>query len=250
MSAPSARPVALVTGGTTGIGLATARLLHDQGHAVIITGQNPDTLAAAQRALPDDVLVLRADARAIADATHVADEIRRRFGRLDVVFLNAGISKFAPLEAIDEASYTSVFDVNVKGPLFTLQQVLPLLGRGASVIFNSSVIAGKGVANSAVYAATKAAVASLVRTLSVELAPRGIRVNAVSPGPIETPIYTKQGLPDDAVRGLKQELVAKVPLARLGADDEVARTVAFLASSAASYVSGADLPVDGALGVT
>jgi NAD(P)-dependent dehydrogenase (short-subunit alcohol dehydrogenase family) len=250
MTSLASKPVALVTGGTTGIGLAVARLLHAQGHAVVVTGQNPDTLAAAKRALPDDVVVLRADARSLEDADRVAAELSRRFGRVDVAFLNAGVAKFAPLEAIDEAFFDDQFDVNVKGLLFTLQKILPLLGKGSSVILNSSVIAGKGIASTAVYAATKAAVSSLVRSLSVELAPRGIRVNAVSPGPIETPIYGKLGIPADALGGFKDGMTAQVPLARFGSSDEVARTVAFLASAAASYVSGADLAVDGALGAT
>jgi NAD(P)-dependent dehydrogenase (short-subunit alcohol dehydrogenase family) len=250
MHRSDSKPVALVTGGTSGIGLAAARHLHSAGYAVIVTGQNPDTLAAAQRVLPDDVVVIRADARSLEDADRLAAELRERYGRLDVAFLNAGIARFAPLEAVDERFFTEHFDINVKGLLFTLQRILPLLGRGSSVIFNTSVVASKGSPNTSVCAATKAAVSSLVRSLAVELAPRGIRVNAVSPGPIETPIFEKLGLPSAAMGDLKTGMASRVPLARFGSDDEVARTVGFLASSAASYVSGAEVPVDGALGAT
>jgi NAD(P)-dependent dehydrogenase (short-subunit alcohol dehydrogenase family) len=246
----ASRPVALITGGTTGIGLAAARHLHGLGFAVVVTGRNPDTLAEAARALPDDVVVIRADARSVSDAEQLAAELTRRFGKLDVVFLNAGVAHFAPLESFDEAFFTEHFDINVKGALFTLQKVLPLLVRGSSVILTSSVVAEKGLANASVYSATKAAVNSLVRSLSVELAPRGIRVNGISPGPIETPIMAKLGMPAEALDGFKQTMTARVPLARFGSDDEVARTVGFLATPASSFVTGAQLAVDGGMAAT
>jgi NAD(P)-dependent dehydrogenase (short-subunit alcohol dehydrogenase family) len=247
MTTPSSRPVAVITGGTTGIGLATARVFHAQGFTVLVTGQNPDTLAAAQCALPDDVVVFRADARSITDADRVADELRQRFGKVDVAFLNAGIGRMLPLEAIDEAFYDEHFDINVKGQFFTLQKILPLLGKGSSVIFNGALGAERGLANWSVYGGTKGALLSMVRALSVELAPRGIRVNAVSPGPIETPAFSKLGLPAEMLRALKQGVAARAPLGRFGSDEEVARTVAFLASPAASYITGINLPVDGGL---
>ena len=247
MSTPTQPRIALVTGGTTGIGLATARLLHAQGARVIITGQNRDNLDRARRELPDDVVVLRADARSVADARTIADEIRRRFGRLDVAFLNAGVARFAPLDAFDEGFYDDQMDTNVKGVLFTLQAVLPLLSKGASVIVNSSVLAHKGFAGASTYAATKGALAAIVRSLAVELAPRGIRINAINPGPIETPIYGKLGLPADAMAGFKDGMVARVPLGRFGVDDEVARAVGFLASTESAFITGAEVPVDGGL---
>jgi NAD(P)-dependent dehydrogenase (short-subunit alcohol dehydrogenase family) len=215
---------------------------------VLVTGCNPDTLAAARKELPDDVGVLRADSSSLADAHAVADELRRRFGRVDLVFLNAAQIRLGSVDAVDENTFDRQFDVNVKGQFFTLQKVLPLLERGGSVVFNSSVLADKGMPGASVYSATKGAVQSLVRALAVELAPRGIRINAVSPGPIDTPAHDKTGLPADQVDGMKVQLAREVPLGRFGTDDEIARMVVFLASPAASYVTGANLTVDGGFG--
>jgi NAD(P)-dependent dehydrogenase (short-subunit alcohol dehydrogenase family) len=240
-------PAALITGGTTGIGLATARVLHAEGFAVLITGQNPDTLAAAERTLPNDVVILRADARVPADIDTVAAEAKERFGKLDLVFLNAGVGRFASLESIDEAFYDEHFEINVKGQFFTLQRVLPMLGDGSSVIFNSALSAELGEADWSVYSATKGALLSMTRALAVELAPRGIRVNAVCPGPVDTPAFAKLGLPAEARDGFRTDMAARVPLGRLGSDDDVARTVAFLASPAAGFITGANLVIDGGL---
>lgn len=238
---------ALITGGTTGIGLATARLLHSQGYAVVVTGQNPDTLTAAENTLPHDVLVRRADARVPAHARKVAAEIKDRYGRLDLLFLNAAIARQASVDSIDEAFYDEHFNVNVKGQIVTLQHALPLLGAGGAVIFTGSRIAARAFPNWSVYCATKGALLSLARALAIELAPRGIRVNTVSPGPIDTPALRKQGLPDEAFEGFRADLASRVPLGRIGTDDEVARIVAFLASSAAGFVTGADIVVDGGM---
>lgn len=240
---------ALITGGTTGIGFATAKQFHEAGARVVVTGSSDASVAAARRELPEDVLVLKANARSIDDAAALAREIGERFGGLDVVFLNAGIARFAPFEATDEALYDVLMDTNVKGVVFTLQKVLPLLRPGASVLVNTSIVDQKGVAAASLYSATKGAVAALVRSLAVELAGRGIRVNAISPGPIKTPILGKGGLAPDAVKSFEDSVTAKVPLARLGAADEVARTALFLASPAASYVTGAEIPVDGGFGI-
>lgn len=245
MTTPTSAPVALVTGGTTGIGLATAQVLHKRGYAVMVTGRNPDTLAAAQRVLPDDVVVFRADARSVADADAVAAELSRRFGKLDLAFLNAGVTSLVPLEALDEETYDWHFDTNLKGQVFLLQKVLPLLGRGSSVVLTSSTGSDRGNPGMAVYAATKGAQLSLMRTLAVELAPRGIRVNAVSPGPIETPMMTKLGMPADKLDDFKVSFAARIPTGRFGTPEEIGNAVAFLGSAEASYITGANLVVDG-----
>jgi len=245
MTTSTSAPVALVTGGTTGIGLATAQVLHKRGYAVMVTGRNPDSLAAAQRVLPDDVVVFRADARSVADADAVAAELSGRFGKLDLAFLNAGVTSLVPLEALDEETYDWHFDTNLKGQVFLLQKVLPLLGRGSSVVLTSSTGSDRGNPGMAVYAATKGAQLSLMRTLAVELAPRGIRVNAVSPGPIETPMMTKLGMPADKLDDFKVSFAARIPTGRFGTPEEIANAVAFLGSAEASFITGANLVADG-----
>lgn len=245
MTTSTSAPVALVTGGTTGIGLAAAQVLHKRGYAVMVTGRNPDSLAAAQRVLPDDVVVFRADARSVADADAVAAELSRRFGKLDLAFLNAGVTSLVPLEALDEETYDWHFDTNLKGQVFLLQKVLPLLGRGSSVVLTSSTGSDRGNPGMAVYAATKGAQLSLMRTLAVELAPRGIRVNAVSPGPIETPMMTKLGMPADKLDDFKVSFAARIPTGRFGTPEEIANAVAFLGSAEASFITGANLVADG-----
>jgi NAD(P)-dependent dehydrogenase (short-subunit alcohol dehydrogenase family) len=249
MTTLSTAPAALVTGGTTGIGLATAQALHKRGYAVLVTGRNPETLAAARHALPDDVVVFRADASSVADADAVAAELGQRFGRLDLAFLNAGVTRLVPLEALDEETFDWHVGTNLKGQVFMLQKVLPLLGQGSSVVLTSSTAAGHAAPGMAVYAATKGAQLSLMRTLAVELAPRGIRVNAVSPGPIETPMVGKLDLPADQLSGFKAAFTARVPTGRFGTAEEIANAVAFLASAEAGYITGANLVIDGGLAI-
>ena len=244
MDVPNSRPVALITGGTTGIGLATARLFAKE-FAVVVTGRNPDTLAEARRTLPDDVVVLAADARSMSDTERVAAELTQRFGRVDAVFLNAGIGSLMPLEAVDEAFYDEHFEVNVKGQVFLLQKVLPLLTPGSSVVFNVALGVFRAIPNWSVYSATKGALLSFMRALSVELASREIRVNAVTPGPIDTPALDRLGLDVDARNSLREA----VPLGRLGSAEDVAQVVAFLTSSAAAFITGAEIAIDGGLRV-
>jgi NAD(P)-dependent dehydrogenase (short-subunit alcohol dehydrogenase family) len=239
--------VALVTGGTTGIGRATAELFHAAGARVAITGQNEDTLAAARRELPEDVLVLHADVRSIADSARAVERIRSEWGKIDVLFLNAGIAKLAPFEAVDEAFYDEHMAVNVKGVVFTLKQALPILAPGASVIVTTSLAGQRGASHMSIYAATKGAVAALVRTLALELAPRNIRVNSLSPGTVHTRIQPKFGLPAEVQASLEREFAKKIPLGRFGQAAEVAAAALFLASPAAAYVTGIELEVDGGL---
>jgi NAD(P)-dependent dehydrogenase (short-subunit alcohol dehydrogenase family) len=240
---------ALVTGGTTGIGRATAELFHAEGAQVAITGLNRETLEQARRELPAEVEVLRADARSVADASRVASELALMFGGLDIVFLNAGIAKLAPFEAVDEAFYDEHMDVNVKGLVFSLQRLLPQLRPGGSVIINTSIANQKGSPNMTIYAASKGAVAALVPSLAMELADRGIRVNAISPGPTQTPIQRKFGLPPEVHSAMQAHMESKIPLKRIGLPNDVAQVALFLASPASAFITGVEIPVDGGLRV-
>jgi NAD(P)-dependent dehydrogenase (short-subunit alcohol dehydrogenase family) len=239
--------VALITGGTTGIGLATAKLFQKEGAQVAITGRNPETLKAAESELGPKAAVLRADAANLAEIADVTDQIRKRFGRIDILFANAGIAKFSPISDATESLFDDMFDVNVKGLYFTIQKALPLIPDGGAILLNASVAGSKGYPDTSIYSATKAAVRSFGRTLAAELAPRGIRVNTISPGPISTPIFNKVGLPAEAVAGMKENFVSGVALKRIGEPDEVAQAALFLASTAASYISGSELFVDGGM---
>ena len=240
-------PAALITGGTSGIGLATARLLYERGFRVMVTGQNPETLAAASRELADDVVVLRADARSLADSDRVAEEVRTRFGQLTTLFLNAGISRPAPVLSVDETTYDELFAINTKGQFFTLQKVLPLLADGASIVFTVGVAVSRGRAGGSVTAGSRGALLAMVPSLAAELAPRRIRVNAVSPGAIETPIWSKSGASPDTLAKTMESVSARIPFGRFGTAAEVADVVAFLASDGASYVTGQNVVVGGGI---
>jgi NAD(P)-dependent dehydrogenase (short-subunit alcohol dehydrogenase family) len=234
----------LITGGTTGIGLATAQLLSAEGAKVIITGRNPDTLAAAQKALPG-AIVISSDAGDLAAAQALGDEVKKHAASLHGVFLNAGIGAFAPIDAATTKSYEDMFNVNVRGLYFQLQSLLPLLTNPSSVVFTSSIAGSVALSGASIYSATKAAVISFGKTLAVELAPRGVRVNVLSPGPINTPIMQKLGLPPEVIKGFEETMAAKSLLKRFGTSEEVARSARFLLSEDSSNITGSELFIDG-----
>ena len=237
--------VAVITGGTTGIGQAAAKLFHEQGARVFITGRNEKTLAEAQNNLPAGVTAIRSDASWLEDIDALAAEIKEKAGRVDVLYVNAGIAKFMPFEAITPDIFDDMFNINVRGAYFTIQKLLPLMGEGSSIVLTTSIAADLGMATSSAYGATKAALSSLARTLSNELAERGIRVNEVSPGPIETPIYDKLGMPAEQVDGFKGMMSDLVPVKRFGSAEEVAKAALFLASPDSSYLLGSKIRIDG-----
>jgi NAD(P)-dependent dehydrogenase (short-subunit alcohol dehydrogenase family) len=239
--------IALVTGGTSGIGLATVSLLRAEGAEVIAVGTNPERLAAARKIVADNGLVLAADLRKPADIDRVIEAVSQKYGKLDIVHANAGLGLAAPLEAVTEAQIDEQFGVNFKGLFFTVQKAVPLLVEGGSIVLTTSWLNAVGTPGLSILSATKAAVRSLTRSLAAELAPRGIRVNAVSPGPIATPFVSKVGLDEATVKAFADAIVAKVPLHRFGGAEEVARAVLFLAGPDSAYITGTEVVVDGGL---
>jgi NAD(P)-dependent dehydrogenase (short-subunit alcohol dehydrogenase family) len=238
-----AHKTALITGGTTGIGLATAKSFITEGARVAITGSDPVRLAQAKTQLGSDVLAIQADAGDVAAQRDVAKSVADAFGNLDLLVLNAGIGDFRPIEAWDEASFDRSFAINLKGPFFLVQALLPILANPASIVLTASINAHIGMPNSSIYAATKAGLVSMARTLSGELIGRGIRVNAVSPGPVATPLHDKIGLQGDSLTGL----VKQIPLGRRGDPDEVAQAIVFLASDAGAFTVGSEFIIDGGM---
>jgi NAD(P)-dependent dehydrogenase (short-subunit alcohol dehydrogenase family) len=237
--------VALITGGNSGIGRATAKEFKEQGARVVITGRDQQTLDEAAREIGGDVLAVRADTSSLAEIDKLFAAVKEKFGRVDVLFVNAGIAKFTPLEAVTEELFDAIMDINFKGAYFTIQKALPLLNDNASIILNTSINAHIGMPNSSVYAASKAALITLARTLSADLVGRGIRVNAVSPGPVVTPIFGRLGLPPDALEETANNIREQVPMKRFGRPEEIAKTVLFLASSDSSFLLGTEIIADG-----
>jgi len=239
----------LITGGTTGIGLETARQFMAEGARVAITGTNPATLEEAARVLGQDALVLRVDAADVAAQADLARRLKEAFGGLDAVFINAGVADFRPLEQWDAAGFDRSFDINLRGPFFLIQALLPWLAKPASIVLNTSINAHIGMPTSSVYAATKAGLLSLARTLSGELIGRGIRVNAVSPGPVATPLYGKLGMSAADLDKTAQAILSQVPAARFGQPGEIAKAVVFLASDESPFAVGSELIIDGGMGL-
>ncbi|WP_226068506.1 SDR family oxidoreductase [Dickeya zeae] len=235
----------LITGGTSGIGLETARQFLKEGAMVAITGRNQESLSAAGRELGDTVLLLQSDAGDMADQRTLAKQIAQHWPRLDVLYVNAGDVSHHPLQEWDEATYDRLMDTNLKGPFFLIQSLLPLLANPSSVILCGSVSAHIGLPQSSVYAASKAGLLSLARTLSGELAGRGIRVNGLSPGPTETAALGKLGLPPQEEDALREQIKNLVPIGRLGTPWELAKAAVFLACDESSFIVGTELQVDG-----
>ncbi len=241
------RKVAVVTGGNSGIGLASAKRLHAEGARVVITGRNSRTLDAAVSEIGSGVVAVQADVSKLADIDHLYSVVTSTLGKIDVLFANAGVGGFSPYGASDEALFDELFAINVRGVYFTIQKAIPHLNDGASVILNTSVVSSKGPENMGIYAATKAAVRSFARTAAAELLSRNIRVNAVAPGPVATPIFGRSGMTEEQIEGFKARISDRVPMRRMGRSDEIANAVAFLASDDASYITGVELNVDGGM---
>jgi NAD(P)-dependent dehydrogenase (short-subunit alcohol dehydrogenase family) len=238
---------ALITGGTTGIGLETARHFIREGARVAVTGRNPETLNAARQELGDKALIISSDAADAGAQKSIAETLQKEFGSLDVLFVNAGIAELKPVAQWDEAAFDRTFEINVKGPFFLIQALLPLFANPASIVLNASVNAHVGMSNTSVYGASKAALLSLTRTLSGELISRGVRVNAVSPGPISTPLYGKLGFSDADLKSVAASIQAQVPAGRFGNPSEIAQAVVFLASDESAFTVGAELLIDGGM---
>lgn len=241
------KQVIVVTGGNSGIGRGIAERFHQEGAQVVIFGRNSETLADTVNHLGDRAAAVTGDVSRLDDLDVLAKEVERDFGHIDHLVVNAGIAKPAPIEAVDEASYEATMNINLKGAFFTIQKALPLLREGSTISLVASAVVNRGFANFSVYSASKAGLASLAQTLSAELASRGIRVNVINPGPIETPIFDKMGFEAAQVEETKDGFAQQVPLQRMGKVEEVAGVAAFLASKDASYLTGTSINVDGGI---
>jgi NAD(P)-dependent dehydrogenase (short-subunit alcohol dehydrogenase family) len=239
--------IAVITGGNSGIGLATAKLFVDEGAKVVLFGRDAATLDRAVTTLGPAATGVQGDVTSGDDLTRLFDSVKRQHGGVDILFANAGVAEFVPIAAMTAEHFDKLFEINVKGVLHTVVKAQALLRDGAAIVLTTSGANQIGMPGSSVYSATKAAVRSFARTLSAELIGRGIRVNAVSPGPVATPIFGRMGMNEEQMKGLEAQMASQVPLKRVAAPSEIARAVLFLASSDSSYVVGAELVVDGGL---
>ncbi len=239
--------VAVVTGGNSGIGLGAAKAYAAEGAKVVITGRDQKTLDAAAKDIGPGTLAIRADVSKLAEIDGAIAQIKKTHGVIDALFVNAGVGKFVPLEQVTEAFFDEIMTINLKGLFFTIQKAVPLMPKGSAIVLNASINAHLGMAGSTVYGASKAAVINLAQTLSADLLEKGIRVNAVSPGPITTPILDRGGLTPEQLQGTKDWIISQVPLKRFGTTDELARAVLFLSSSDSTFVVGTELIVDGGM---
>jgi NAD(P)-dependent dehydrogenase (short-subunit alcohol dehydrogenase family) len=239
--------VAVITGGTTGIGFATAKLFIDEGAKVVLTGTNPDRLEAARSELGELADVVASDASSEEAVKALYETVVNKHGKIDVLFLNAGIARFSPWELHSVEDFDKQFAINVRGPWLAIKHAIPVLNDGASIIATTSVANKMGMPGASAYSATKAALQQLVRSAAAELSARGIRVNAVSPGPIETPIFSKTGMAAEEVEQMAAGIQSQVALGRFGSSEEVATAALFLASSDSSFVQGQEVVVDGGL---
>jgi NAD(P)-dependent dehydrogenase (short-subunit alcohol dehydrogenase family) len=237
--------IALITGGNSGIGLATAKQFVNEGAYVFITGRREAELAAAKKQIGKNVTAIQGDVSNLDDLDRLFAQIKKEKGKIDIVFANAGVARYAPIGTITEDFFDSIFDINVKGVLFTVQKALPLLRDGGSIILNASIVGSKGLSSNSVYSATKAAVRSFARTWTTDLKDRGIRVNAMSPGPIDTPGLSELLASSETGEQRRKMISNTVPLGRFGKPEEIAKAVVFLASDDASYITGIELFVDG-----
>jgi NAD(P)-dependent dehydrogenase (short-subunit alcohol dehydrogenase family) len=237
--------VAVIVGGNSGIGRASAEAFVSEGAHVVIVGRDQITLDRAQLALGASAVAIRAEISKLAEVDEVYRQTKERFGRIDILFANAGVAQFIPFESVSEAFFDLTFDVNTKGLFFTVQKAVPLLAKGASVILTTSSVVEKGMPGASVYAASKAAVRSLARSISAELAERGVRVNVLSPGPVDTPIFGRMGLAPDSLQAMATAIQSRVPLKRFGRPEELAKVAVFLASDDSSFMLGAEVAVDG-----
>jgi NAD(P)-dependent dehydrogenase (short-subunit alcohol dehydrogenase family) len=247
MSNRLAGKVAVITGGNSGIGLATAKLFAEEGAHVFITGRRQAELDAAVKEIGRNATGVQGDVSKLADLDRLFATVKKEKGHIDILFANAGGGAVMPLEAVTEDYFDKTFNINVKGVLFTVQKALPLFRDGGSIILNASVAATKGLEAFSVYSATKAAVRSFARSWTTDLKTRKIRVNAISPGPIDTSIFNKMSLTTDQIQQFKTDVVTGVPLGRMGRPDELAKAALFLASDDSSYVTGIELFVDGGM---